>query len=164
MADIGYFKVHRKIWENPIFSSGERFDRRSAWLYILSHANYTEGSFMVKGRLLHIQRGQLMTSIRYLSNKWHWDKDTVSRFLTDIETEKMITVTRTQNGTLITVRNYNKYQGSGDSDSEDTDTEPDTESPTNPDTGTDVKPPLLKNIKKNIKTSKEITRGGRVLE
>ena len=164
MADIGYFKVHRKIWENPIFSSGERFDRRSAWLYILSHANYTDGSFMVKGRLLHIQRGQLMTSIRYLSNKWHWDKDTVSRFLTDIETEKMITVTRTQNGTLITVRNYNKYQGSGDSDSEDTDTEPDTESPTNPDTGTDVKPPLLKNIKKNIKKSKEITRGGRVLE
>ena len=164
MAEKGYFMVHRKIWENPIFSSGERYDRRSAWLYIISHANYAAGAFLVKGRMCHVERGQLMTSIRYLANIWRWDKATVSRFLSDIETEKMITVTRTQNGTLITVLNYNKYQAFSDRASENTDTESDTESPSNSDTHADTESPLhKKNIKKNIKKSKE-TRGRQVIE
>ena len=163
MAEKGYFQVHRKIWENPIFASGERYDRRSAWLYIISHANYADGSFLVKGRMCHVGRGQLMTSIRYLANIWHWDKATVSRFLTDIETEKMITLTRTQNGTLITVRNYNKYQRSSDRTSENADTESDTESPSNSDTRADTESPLHnKNIRKVLINQK--ANGGRVIE
>lgn len=163
MADVGYIKIFRKIWSNSFYCSDERFDRRSAWLYLLTHANYEEGSFMAGGRMRHVQRGQLFTSIRYLARVWGWDKDTVVRFLGDAESEKMITRTRTQNGTLITILNFNKYQGSGDFEKKDGDTEPDTDGDTKPDTDTDTEPPLLKkNIKKNSK--KRIKRGRRVIE
>ncbi len=156
MADKGYIKIHRKIWDNPIFASGERFDRRSAWLYLISHANYADGEFMSGGRLRHVQRGQLFTSVRYLARLWGWDKNTVSRYLSDIEVAKMITVTRTQGGTLITVVNYSKYQDSVDSSQKNRDTYADTNSPKDSPTHADADSPLLKkNIKKNLKKSKE---------
>jgi len=165
VAEKGYVLIHRKIWDNVLFCSGERFDRRSAWLYIVMHAQHIEGSFMVKGRLFHVHRGQLFTSIRYLAQIWRWDKTTVSRFLSDIETEKMITVTRTQNGTLITVLNYNKYQASGGRTSQKADTESDTESVADSDTQPSSESTLLKNVKKNVlRNQKKGTCGGQVIE
>ena len=165
MPGKGYIHLHRKIWENTFYKSGERFDRRSAWLWLITHANYEKGSFLVKGRICMVQRGQLFTSVRYLAQVWGWDKDTVRRFLTDTEIEKMTTVTRTQNGTLITILNYNKYNSSSDSEREDTDTDTDTEPTPNTDSTPYTEPSLLKkNIKKNIEKSKEKTRGGRVIE
>lgn len=165
MAGKGYIKLHRKIWDNPIFCSGERFDRRSAWIYLLTHANHEDSSFMVKGRIRRVQRGQLFTSIRYLAQVWRWDKTTVSRFLSDTETEKMITVTRTQNGTLITVLNYNKYQGSDENAPQNTDTESDTESMPNADTLPPSESTLLKNVRKNVlRNQKKKTAGGQVIE
>ena len=165
VAEKGYVMIHRKIWDNVLFCSGERFDRRSAWIYLIMHANHVEGSFMVKGRIFHVQRGQLFTSIRYLAQIWGWDKTTVSRFLSDIETENMITVTRTQNGTLITLLNYNKYQASGVRNSKTTDTESDTESVSDSDTQPPSESTLLKNVRKNVlKNQKKETHGGRVIE
>lgn len=165
MAGKGFIHVHRKIWDNTFFSSSERFDRRSAWLWLITHANYEKGSFLAKGRICHVQRGQLFTSVRYLAKLWGWDKDTVRRYLADAETEKMITVTRTQSGTLITIVNFNKYNSFSASDSEETDTDTDTEPTPNTDSTPYTEPPLLKkNIKKNIEKSKEKTRGGRVIE
>lgn len=165
MADVGYIKLYRKIWNNPFFCSDERFDRRSAWIYLLTHANYEDGSFMAGGRMRHVQRGQLFTSIRYLAKIWRWDKTTVARFLSDTETAKMIAVTRTQNGTLITIINFNKYQASGDSDTQDTDTQSDTKSDAESDTRPSTESTLLKkNIKKNIKKERKETAGGQVIE
>lgn len=165
MAEKGYVKIHRKIWDNPIFCSGERFDRRSAWIYLIMHANHVEKSFMANGRIRHVQRGQLFTSIRYLAQLWKWDKTTVSRFLSDIETEKMITLNRTQNGTLITLVNFNKYQGFSDPAQKNADTESDTESVSDSDTEQTQNHPQLKNVKKNVlRNQKKETRGGRVIE
>ena len=165
MAEKGYIKLHRKVWENPIFSSGERFDRRSAWIYMLTHANYRDGSFMKNGRIYHLQRGQLFTSIRYLAQIWGWDRKTVMRFLRDTETEKMITQTGTQNGTLITIVNYSKYQASDDSESEHGTTEGTTERTANSTTQAPTERTTTKEEhKKNIKKSKEKTRGGQVIE
>ena len=46
MAEVGYIKLYRKIWENEYLNAGERFTRVSAWIWILTHANYKDGSFM----------------------------------------------------------------------------------------------------------------------
>lgn len=165
VAEKGYIKLHRKVWDNPIFCSGERFDRRSAWIYLLTHANHVERSFMANGRIRHVQRGQLFTSIRFLAQLWHWDKTTVSRFLSDIETEKMITLNRTQSGTLITIVNYSKYQGFDEVTSKNADTESDTESTSDSDTGQTQNHPQLKNVINNVlRNQKKKTRGGQVIE
>lgn len=160
----GYIKLHRKIWENTFLNAEERFDRMSAWIWILTHANYKDGSFMKNGTLIHIKRGQLFVSFVRLSTTWGWDRKTVRRFLGTLETEKMITVTGHQKGHLITVLNYNKYQASGDSEIIEGTTEGTTEGTRNsPGTGT-TEGTTTKEGKKNIKKPKEKTRGRRVIE
>ena len=164
MADIGYIKLFRKIWENQILITGERFDRVSAWLWLLTHANYKDGSFVKSGQLFHIRRGQLITSIRYLAMTWGWDRKTVMRFLGTMETEKMITCTGLQKGTLITIRNYSKYQASEDSSSEEGTTEGTAEGTADSTGVWSTEGTTTKEGKKNIKKSKKETRGGRVIE
>ena len=94
-----------------------------------------------------------------------WDRKTVSRYLGIMETEKMITVTGTQNGTLITVRNYSKYQASDDSEDFEGATEGATERTTDSPTHAPTERATTKEeYKKNIKKIKKETRGGQVIE
>lgn len=164
MADFGFIKVHRKIWENTLLANGDRFDRMSAWLWLLTHANYKDGSFMKNGCLQHVKRGQLFTSYRYLALAWHWDRKTVMRFLGAMETEKMITVTGLQRGTLITIRNYNKYQASEDRSNEEGTTEGTAEGTANSTSRGTAEGTATKEVKKNNKKEKKETRGGQVIE
>ena len=159
MAD-GYIKLHRKIWDNEFLNAEERFNRMSAWIWILTHVNYKDGSFMKNGLLIHVKRGQMFSSFVHLAAVWGWDRKTVRRFLGTLETEKMITVTGHQKGHLITVLNYNKYQASTDSEK----TEGTTEGTRNsPGQGT-TEGPTTKEVKKNIKKPKKETRGRQVIE
>lgn len=165
MAEKGYVMIHRKLWDNPMFAPGERFDRRSAWLWILTHANHKAGSFMKDGLLIHLRRGQMFVSFTNLAGVWGWDRKTVRRFLGTLETEKMVTLTGHQKGHLITVINYNKYQAYVDSKFSEGTTEGTTESP--PDspgggtTGGTTTKECIKNVKRN---QKKETRGGQVIE
>ena len=165
VAEKGYIMIHRKIWDNTLFAPGERFDRRSAWLWILTHAQHKPGSFMKDGQMIHLQRGQMFVSFTHLSITWGWDRKAVRRFLGTLETEKMISVTGHQKGHMITVLNYNKYQASGDSEKIEGTTEGTTEgTPDSPGGGTTegtTTKECIKNVKRNQK--KEM-RGGQVIE
>ena len=165
MNDKGYIRLHRKVWENDVLFCSERFTRLDAWLWILTHASHKPRTFTVRSRTYRVNRGQYSTSIRYLASVWQWDKTTVSRFLSDMETEKMVTAVRTQSGTLITVLNYNKYQGSGARPSGNADTESDAESTADSPIPPPAESTLINNVLKNIeKKSKEERRGRRVIE
>lgn len=122
MADkrYGYMKIWRGIWENDLFTSGKRFDDRSAWLWLLFQANYKVHNFTTKrGTSITVKRGQLFTSVRSLAAIFKWNERTVMRFLYNIKTMGMIDYCTTRDGTLITLVNYNKYNGSSDEESEE---------------------------------------------
>ena len=165
VADVGYIKLYRKIWENDYLNSGERFTRMHAWIWLLTHANYKEGSFMKNGHMVHIKRGQLFTSIRHLSLTFGWDPKTVVRFLGYMEMEKMITVTGMQRGTLITINKYNDYQASDDSAQTKGYTEWYTEGGADSHSGGRAEGYTTKEeYKNNTKNKKKETRGGQVIE
>ena len=164
MADVGYVKLFRKIWENEYLNSGERFTRMTAWIWIITHVNYKDGSFMKNGQLIHVKRGQMFTSIRHLALTFGWDPKTVIRFLGYMETEKMITTTGMQRGTLITVCKYNDYQARDNSVSEQGYTEGHNERGADSHSAGGTEGYTTKEGKKNIKKPKKETRGGRVIE
>ena len=60
-----------------------------------------------------IKRGQLLTSMRHLEDKFGWSHHTIQRVLDALQTTGEITVESNKEGTLITVVNYAKYQGEG---------------------------------------------------
>jgi len=116
LNNVGWIKLHRQIQETKIWKDTEPFDMRSAWADLLMMVNYEDQKFILDKKAITIKRGQTFTSIRKLSKRWHWGVKRTMTYLTLLEDLEMVTVTTTARGTLITVVNYDVYQGEGNTD------------------------------------------------
>ena len=110
MPEHGYIKLHRQIQDCWIWESG-KFDKRSAWIDLLMLANHRDKKFMFNGKPVVITRGQFMTSIRKLADRWEWSTSTVFEFLKILENDNMIKKESDSHRTLLTIINYEVYQG-----------------------------------------------------
>ena len=111
MQVVGWMKFYRKIQENWIWQSDEPYCMRSAWDYILFNAKFSDSKISWRNQTIEIKRGQMITSLRELASEWRWSTGKVTRFLNKLEKENMILKKDTKNGTLLTVVNYEVYQG-----------------------------------------------------
>lgn len=110
MAD-GWISVHRSITENWIWEE-KPFDRGRAWIDLLMMVNHTDTKIMFDGSLVEVKRGQRITSIRKLSERWGWSTTKTTKFLTMLEDEQMITLKKDTKKTLVTIVKYSVYQDS----------------------------------------------------
>ena len=110
----GWFKVQRDIEEHWIWKSSEPFDKRSAWIDLIMLANYayrktTDGESVVLRK-----RGDVNYSMLFLAKRWKWDRRKVKRFLMALESDGMVSLhgssDGTRRGTTITIENYAKHQ------------------------------------------------------
>ncbi len=112
MADKskGWVLIYRSIrdgwvWDKKPFSHGQ------AWIDLILDANHDNGKFFLNGKLKRINRGQKWTSVRTLAARWGWRNEDVLNFLKALEADGMITREVSQAGTLITLINYDDFQG-----------------------------------------------------
>lgn len=103
----GWIKVHRTICENELWLS-EPFTKAQAWVDLLllaDHENDETGRY---------RKGTVYRGKEFLSKRWKWSRNKVTRFYDYLEKKGMITQYKTQggthNGTLVTIVNYDKYQ------------------------------------------------------
>ena len=108
MAEKGWIKLDRCITDHWIFSDAEKF---RAWIDLLLQANHEDKKVLLHEGLITIKRGQLVTSIEKLANRWEWSKSRVYRFLEILEAEQMVKRDSNQFRTLLTIENYGKFQG-----------------------------------------------------
>ena len=111
----GWIKLHRQI-QNCFLWEDKPFDKCRAWIDLLLLANHEDKKIMFNGNLITVSRGQYLTSIRKLSDRWGWSKDKVVRHLSILESEQMIQRDSDSNRTLLTIVNYEVYQGWTDTD------------------------------------------------
>lgn len=116
---IGYIKLYRQLFENPDYFA-EKFSRIQAWIDLLLLANYEDGYIFVRGIRVEVKRGQLAKSLDYLAERWKWSKHTVLNYLKELETALQIALQRQNSISLITIVNYEKFQGADDDFSEQT--------------------------------------------
>lgn len=106
----GYVFLWRGWMNHPVLAKGAGpFTRREAWAWLIEHAAWHD-----QGGL---RRGQLSVTQRFLASAWKWPRMSVKRFLDELSGTEMLK-SEHKNGTgksLITVCNYEKYQGSWDS-------------------------------------------------
>ena len=105
----GWIRLHRKIQETKLWESDEPYDMKSAWVDLLLMVNYEDQKFILNKRVITIKRGQTFTSIRKLSQRWHWGVKRTMAYLKLLEDLEMATVKATPEGTLITLVNYSVY-------------------------------------------------------
>lgn len=110
MADNGWIKLHRKIRDNWIWEDPEKL---RAWLDILLMVNHEDKEIPFNGKIITVKRGQRLTSISQLAERWGWNRKRVVRFLDLLEGAAMCTTKRTTSGTTITVTNWCLYQFEG---------------------------------------------------
>lgn len=152
MSKKGYIKLHRSIQDNELWDDPEPFDRRSAWIDLLLMANHKDIEVYYDGKTLTVKRGDMLTSLRKLAVRWGWGKDKVERFMCFLESRHMLTrkraTQRATAGTLITIVNYDIYQGFDGTN----ETTSETRTMTTTATRTDRNNNDIKNIKNDIYT------------
>lgn len=108
----GWVKISRELLDSSIWKTDKPFDERSAWIDLILMANHEDGEFIDRQRkLIKIPRGSLYTSTGKLAQRWHWSRNKVIRYLGTLTGTQMVTQTGTQTGTLLTLVNYDKFQG-----------------------------------------------------
>ena len=113
----GWIKLHRQIQDSEIWAGGnEPFDRRSAWIDLLMSANHEDKRVIFDYNPLIIKRGQYLTSVRELANRWKWGKDRVLKFLKLLERLGMVTKDSNNKRTLLTIVKYGDFQDAQDTD------------------------------------------------
>jgi hypothetical protein len=127
MSNSGWIKLYRQIRHHRSWRERRRFSNFEAWVDLLLSASHKTHPVSVGTEVVLVRRGQVLTSQVELAERWRWNRETVSRYLkqylsmgeiSDIQTSK-----QTSTGyTLITIRNYGKYQ---DSEDEAIDIQPD---------------------------------------
>jgi len=121
----GYIKLHRSICENPMWES-EPFTKSQAWVDLLLNANYVERKIIIRGQTLTVQRGQIAWSEVTMSARWKWSRNKVRRFLKALSDEGMIVQQAEHLTSLVTICNYEEYQGRDTADETTSETPDDT--------------------------------------
>ncbi|WP_171230682.1 hypothetical protein [Ruegeria sp. HKCCA4008] len=107
----GFLKAQRNRFDHHLFVK-EKFCRGYAWDWLVAQAAWKNVIVDVSGKSIHLKRGQLCHSIRFIATKWNWSKSAVDRFLTRLKNETMIETVAGTGCLIITICNYDKYQGS----------------------------------------------------
>ena len=128
MASKGWICIHRQLQDCILWTNNQPFDVRSAWIDLLMLANHEDKNILFDFESIVVKRGQYLTSVRKLGERWSWSKNRVLKYLRLLEKLQMIQRESDSKRTLITIENYDKFQNARDTD-EDTgkDTGKDTE-------------------------------------
>lgn len=114
----GWIKLHRQLLECDLWinDDDEPFDRRSAWVDLLLRANHKDKQIIFDNALMTVGRGQLVTSVRKLADRWRWSNDKTLKYLRLLESLGMITRQSDNRRTLLTIVNYEVYQDTADTE------------------------------------------------
>jgi len=106
----GYVKLHRQLIESDFWAS-EPFTKPQAWVDLFSLANHKPGRIWIRGIEIFVNRGQTAVSELTLTKRWKWSRNKVRNFLKWLKKEQQIEQQKTRVTSLITIINYDQYQG-----------------------------------------------------
>lgn len=106
-----WVRVSVETFDHEILDMG-RYDRRSAWLWLITNAAWKERRVNHKGRPITLKRGQLLGARSFLAEKFGWGEQELRTFLKALVTNGMIEINQSSGhfANVITICNYEKYQ------------------------------------------------------
>lgn len=108
----GYVRLYRGFRDDPLWKKKRKFSQFEAFLDLYLEARGIDSPGLeFKKKIVHLKRGQLITSQRILAERWSWHKNSVARFLKKLEKRGTITNCPSSLGrgySIITFLNYNE--------------------------------------------------------
>lgn len=110
MSDkMGYIAIFRDLMDHWIWKQ-KPFSKGQAWIDLILLATHKAEKKPYKDRIIEYERGKIYKSELEFSTRWGWNRKTVHLFLKQLESDGMIEVIWTTQGTTITIVNYDFYQ------------------------------------------------------
>lgn len=106
----GWIKIHRKIQENWLWQEKRKFSKFEAWMSLLLKASHKGNKLLFGNDIIDIKAGSFITSEVKLADEWNWSRNTVRKFLTLLEKEKMLKKFCTTKYTIISIEKWAFYQ------------------------------------------------------
>lgn len=106
----GWASVHRSVIDHWVAAEPELF---AVWVRLILEANFEDKKKMFNGSLIEIKRGQLVFGLNAFSAKSGVSVKKLRRHLDLLEKEGMIGRQKTNKFSLISITNYEQYQGQG---------------------------------------------------
>ena len=104
----GWLKIHRKILENTIVCKDS--DHLSIWIYLLLNATHKDIPALFRGHKITLEPGQLITGRKSIAKQLNISESKVKRTLIELESDQQIVRQRSNQNSLISIVNWNKYQ------------------------------------------------------
>lgn len=105
--DGGWIKTHRAITNHWIGKNGHAL---AIFSTLLCWANYKQSKIMFKGKLITLERGQLLITKRQMADQLGFDRKLIERNLKLLQDDDTIVQQTSNHGTIITIINYDTYQ------------------------------------------------------
>jgi hypothetical protein len=109
MTQSGYIPFPRAFFDEPTWHEDRTFTKAEAVIDLYQRAAYAPRRQYVDGKLIELQPGQVVASLRYLGEAWGWSKNKVAKFL-DENRDSLSTELRT-GITVITISFLSTYYG-----------------------------------------------------
>lgn len=110
----GWIKIHRDIKNHWLYQEKRQFSKLEAWIDLLMEVNHKDMKVILGSEIIEVKRGQKITSIRKLCDRWNWSNTKVKQFFQLLEADGMATIKSDTKKTLITVEKYDFYQCNND--------------------------------------------------
>lgn len=109
--DDGYITLSRRFFASEKWQAARAFSEAEAWLDLIQSARFEASSTTSRIGCYEVtwNRGQYPASNRYLAKKWGRSEQWVKSFLRRLKRDDMITTDNSQGVTVITLKNYDKY-------------------------------------------------------
>ncbi|EIF6157048.1 hypothetical protein QDR11_14895 [Clostridium perfringens] len=106
----GFIKLDRAIFEHWIFQDAEKF---KAFVDLIQLMRFKDETLIIGNDVITIPRGSFYTSELKLAERWGWSRKKVRSYIDLLSKEGMLIKKGTTKGTMLTLVNYDFYQGEG---------------------------------------------------
>lgn len=106
----GWYVLQRSITESPVWTCGDPFGKRDAYIDLLLMANYEDKVLMPRhnNNVVTIHKGDLLTSYEHLALRWQWSKNKVIAYLNQLEKAGLLIRKSYSFGTVLTLVEYSE--------------------------------------------------------
>lgn len=108
----GWISLHRQIIENEFWFC-ERFTKAQAWIDLLLLATHKPTTVFIRGIEINLKPGELCYSQLTLAKRWKWNRKTVNKFLSMLQTRQMVDNKKSRVTTIISIKKWNEFQTNG---------------------------------------------------
>jgi hypothetical protein len=118
---MGFITINRKLFSHFLWTERRVWSRFEAWIDLIQLASYTDDNEkMINGVLVRWGRGEYPVSYSFLSQRWNWSQQRTRGFIKCLEDVYQINRRITSVATIITLCNYEQYNGQQQADNSET--------------------------------------------